>query len=491
MIIRSVIHLSKAFGCFLFSLLFIQLGSAESKENSEKKEGIHTSSEVEIPAKRNLERAMKLMDASVSHYFTEENGELKLARYYNPYTQNVSEETGSIWMYTASIEAVNAILKSLEIQKDKGDEDLYHKNFDKYSALIKKLYDNMDFYLGTYTLTSYTQTKQWDIYAVDRVGKKGRANVEGKLNVYDDQMWLIRELLQTYKLTGDEAYLEKAEYLTSYVIDGWDSTLDKEGKEHGGITWGPGYVTKHACSNGPIISPLVWLSELYKDKPDKITYKYISSKDQQTRKDSTQTKRDFYLTFAKKVYSWQKENLLLTEGVYDDMLGGCGACEILYETVNGEKYRKNTPLNGSAGPPITYNSGSMLSGADDLYHFTEDQRYLEDAIELSEKSFNHFAKLDQQVSGYYSFNFDGFNNWFNGVLLRSYVQLYPKHTEVINYINSFQRNLDYSYDNFLRQGMLPSDLLGGWNSKASKNDVEALAAFSIAAQYAVLSEILE
>src|SRR5699024_6783047 len=211
MIIRSVIHLSKAFGYFLFRLLFIQLGSAESKENSEKKEGIHTSSEVEIPAKRNLERAMKLMDASVSHYFTEENGELKLARYYNQYTQNVSEETGSIWMYTASIEAVNAILKSLEIQKDKGDEDLYHKNFDKYSALIKKLYDNMDFYLGTYTLTSYTQTKQWDIYAVDRVGKKGRANVEGKLNVYDDQMWLIRELLQTYKLTGDEAYLEKAE----------------------------------------------------------------------------------------------------------------------------------------------------------------------------------------------------------------------------------------------------------------------------------------
>src|SRR5699024_12832739 len=100
----------KAFGYFLFSLLFIQLGSAESKENYEKKEGIHTSSEVEIPAKRNLERAMKLMDASVSHCFTEENGELMMARYYDPYTQNDSEETGSIWMYTDTMEAINAIL---------------------------------------------------------------------------------------------------------------------------------------------------------------------------------------------------------------------------------------------------------------------------------------------------------------------------------------------------------------------------------------------
>src|SRR5690606_39526770 len=112
----------------------------------------------------------------------------------------------------------------------------------------------------------------WSVYAVDRVDQKGQANVTGVLNVYDDQMWLIRELLDSYKLTGKIEYLEKAEYLTAYVLDGWDVTRDSNGQENGGIPWGPGYTTKHACSNGPLISPLVWLHEIYKDQADKIEH---------------------------------------------------------------------------------------------------------------------------------------------------------------------------------------------------------------------------
>ena len=51
----------------------------------------------------------------------------------------------------------------------------------------------------------------------------------------------------------------------------------RDGNVYGGITWGPGYVTKHSCSNGPIVSPLVWLYELYKDKSDVISYVYIDT----------------------------------------------------------------------------------------------------------------------------------------------------------------------------------------------------------------------
>ncbi len=224
---------------------------------------------------------MEITDNAVASHFTGDG--MSMARTYNPYTKVRSAEKGSVWMYTSAIEAVNAILQALEAQKEHGNADLYNKNFSKYSDLLSNLYDNADYYQGTFTLTSYTQTKEWSVYGVNRGGAKGTAQVEGIENVYDDQMWYIRELLQAYKITNDAKYLTKAEYLTSYVLDGWDATRDANGAELGGITWGPGYVTKHSCSNGPLVSSLVWLHELYKDKSDEITHRYIDATDKQTR----------------------------------------------------------------------------------------------------------------------------------------------------------------------------------------------------------------
>ena len=172
------------------------------------------------------------------------------------------------------------------------------------------------------------------------------------MNVYDDQMWLIREYLEAYKFTGDTKYLTKAEYLTEYVLDGWDCTLDANGNQNGGIPWGPGYTTKHSCSNGPLISPLVWLHELYKGKNDEITYGYVATDNSRQKK--TEKKSDYYLNMAKAVYDYQKQHLLTAEGVYDDMMGGCVPnCDVAYETVNGVKYRKNTQLRDRVGPPIS------------------------------------------------------------------------------------------------------------------------------------------
>src|SRR5699024_93425 len=149
----------------------------------------------------------------------------------------------------------------------------------------------------------------------------------------------------------------------------WDCTLDENGKEYGGITWGPGYVTKHSCSNGPFVSSLVWLSEIYKNKTDQISYKIINP--DKERVSISEKKSDYYLEYAEKVYEWQKEMLLRADGVYDDMRGGCGNCQVSYVTVNGEKYRKHVPLTESVGPAYSYNSGAMLSGAVDLYRVTQ------------------------------------------------------------------------------------------------------------------------
>ncbi|GAB3660738.1 hypothetical protein GCM10028791_34820 [Echinicola sediminis] len=463
--------------------LFVLLSTA-CTENSTDTDPKNPPAEVSL-SEQNLIRAMELTDHAVSAHFT--GSGMAMARYYNPYTGVRSDETGSVWMYTAAIEAVNAVLHGLQAQKEHNNAALYEAHFDKYAELLAQLYDNADYYLGTFELVSYTQTKEWSVYGVNRGNAKGTAKVAGIENVYDDQMWLIRELLESYKITGETAYLEKAEYLTAYVLDGWDSTRNPDGTERGGITWGPGYVTKHACSNGPMVSPLVWLHEIYKDQNDEITHRYIDTEDLSTRKTMQVKKSDYYADFAKKVYDWQKDHLLRSDGVYDDMRGGCSPGNPQTETINGTVYRKGIACQDRVGPAISYNSGTMLSGAADMYRMTKEDAYLQDAKELSDKSFQYFAKPNQNHEGYYTYAISGFNNWFNGVLMRGYVDVAPAYGTASDYIDTFQKNLDYGYENFLYEGFLPTNLLVGWSLTANNNRTEGMFNFAFAAEYAVLS----
>jgi hypothetical protein len=455
-----------------------------SCSNSEPETVPEPSGEVNL-AEQNLLRAMELADAAVTAHFTGDG--MAMARFYNPFTGVRSTEKGSVWMYTSSIEAVNAILHALEAHKEEGNPALYDQHFAKYTQLLDKLIDNADYYQGTFELVSYTQTKEWSVYGVNRGGSKGSAQVAGIENVYDDQMWLVRELLESYRLTNKVAYLEKAEYLTEYVLDGWDCTRNASGAELGGIPWGPGYVTKHACSNGPMVSPLVWLHELYKGKNDEVTHRYIDAADKQTRKTEQVKKTDYYLDFARKIYSWQKTQLLRGDGVYDDMRGGCTPGSPQTQTVDGVVYRVGTTCPDRVGPAITYNSGTMLSGGADLFRATNDNLYLEDSKKLSTSSFQFFAKLGQTKPGYYTYDISGFRNWFNGVLMRGYVDIYPSHQAVAPYLESFQKNLDYGYDNFKHNGFLPTNLLLGWSRDNANNDTEGMFSFAFAAEYAVLS----
>ena len=103
---------------------------------------------------------------------------MAMSRYYNPYTGNRSSELGSVWMYTSSIEAVNAAMKAMKTGKTKGETALYDSHFNRYKELLAQLYDNLEFYAGTFTLTSYTQTKQWTVYGVNRGNGKGAAQVK-------------------------------------------------------------------------------------------------------------------------------------------------------------------------------------------------------------------------------------------------------------------------------------------------------------------------
>jgi hypothetical protein len=129
----------------------------------------------------------------------------------------------------------------------------------------------------------------------------------------------------------------------------------------------------------------------------------------------------------------------------------------------------------------------MLSGAADLFRATGDNVYLNDAKKLSDDTFQYFAKLGQTKAGYYTYDISGFRNWFNGVMMRGYVDVYPNYGPVSDYINSFQKNLDYGYENFLYKGFLPTNLLVGWNRDNGKNNTEGMFNFAFAAEYAILA----
>lgn len=469
----------------VFMALMVTCCSACSKSPERPDTGGKKEDETKV-SERNLERAVILIENAAKHY--SKDGTTALSMTYNPFTSKPSDNLVSVWEYTSSIEAVTAAMNSMKAFRDAGNSAVYDSKYKTFKSLLARLYAGLEYYKGTFELTSYTGTATWSPYGVHRASSPGTAAVAGIENVYDDQMWIIRELINAWRATGESCYLERAEYLTAYVLDGWDCTLNASGKENGGITWGPGYVTKHACSNSPMITPLVWLHEIYKGKSDEITYGVINADN--TRAKKTSKKADWYLEMAVKIYEWQKGCLLRSDGVYDDFMGGykTGGGQPEYETVNGAKYRKNTALYDMVGPAYSYNSGTMLSGVADLYGATSKDSYLAYAKELTDKSFKYFAKLGATVPDHYTYSVTGNNPWFNDVLLRGYIAAAGYFSGAAVCVQSYQDCLDYAWDKFLKNNTLPVSLLAGWNSDKSKNNVNLMFTFARAAEYATLAE---
>ena len=451
---------------------------------------------------RNAQRAILMVDATMHHSFTGGTSAMRMYDTYNTATQQ-GYGTADVWPYTAALEAHCSVLEALEQLRDVAP-DLYADNHDRYVTRLKQLFGSLDYYRGTYTLNSYAQVRNWSIYGVHRGSTKGSAAVTGIENVYDDQMWLCRELIRAYRLTGDDAYLTKAEYLANYCIDGWDCCLDPNGQEYGGITWGPGYNSKHACSNSPLIQPLVWLYEIYNsaDEPADLRYFYILPDG--TRTNEMRRHSEVYLEFAKKIYAWQKANLLnRSTGVYWDMLGAPG--EIKYVGEGRNRYRDHVDTGGPTGTAYTYNTGTMLAATAELYRVTGDDDYRDDLDALCTKSWNYFAKGTRKDGVVFRTwpsdpkAEEGFNTWFDNVLMRAYVDAHPYNTSTYNSrphttncLESFQQNLDYAFEHYNRDGMLPINLLEGWDVSTGDPDVtKGFHQLAFASEYAMLAVWLQ
>ena len=310
---------------------------------------------------------MAIVDSCWSKTMTGADGDMYMADAYNT-ADGTKSGPSDIWPLTAAVEAHCSLLEAIDLAR-RSDASLYAAEREKYSRRLEILIDNLDYYRGAYTRSSYaSDAREWQPYAVPRAREKGGADVTGILNVYDDQMWLCRELIRAWRLSGKHDYLNRAVYLADYVLDGWDCWRDAAGNEYGGITWGPGYNSKHACSNAPMIQPLVWLAEIYADNNETTVYNYRDAYNKPVSE--LRRRSEIYLDFAVRIFDWQHRTLAHPTGVYHDMIGAVQA-----EVVYADGYRRHVDTGKPVGEFFPYNTGTMISGAADLMRATGDKSY--------------------------------------------------------------------------------------------------------------------
>ena len=155
---------------------------------------------------------------------------------------------------------------------------------------------------------------------------------------YDDMQWNALSMLRAYNATDDEKYKTATIVLWEDIKTGWN---DKGG---GGIAWNKGELnSKNACSNGPACILAARLYQQFNDADD--------------------------LEWATKIYNWEKE--------------------VLFNPSNGAIYDNLNASTGVISNYIsTYNQGTFIGSAVELYKITGERTYLNDAVKAANYTIN-------------------------------------------------------------------------------------------------------
>ncbi len=124
---------------------------------------------------------------------------------------------------------------------------------------------------------------------------------------YDDNAWMVMALVESFEITQDEQWLDRAEAALAYVLSGEDTKLG------GGIYWRErDKASKNTCSNGPAAAACLGMSH--------------------------HRRRDEYIEVARRLYRWTKDTLW-------DPMDGCFFDNIdLKGAIEGTKWSYNTAL---------------------------------------------------------------------------------------------------------------------------------------------------
>lgn len=217
---------------------------------------------------------------------------------------------------------------------------------------------------------------------------------------YDDSAIVAMELIDAYKNTGESFYLDRAKSVTAFIMSGEDSRMG------GGLYWFEG--ESGNCTSGP---------NCMKAANTSAYAVFVASEMYQITNNSQ------YLTFAKRVYQWNYDTLRdPSDDLYwNDINIGTGE-------INTTKW--------------TYNSALMIMSGVNLFEITDDQNYLNQAIETARSSYSKFTKV---INGriFYQTN----DPWFNVELLDAFIRLSEYDTTSNDYVKVFIDNVDYAWEN--------------------------------------------
>jgi len=200
----------------------------------------------------------------------------------------------------------------------------------------------------------------------------------------DDMEWIGLATLRAYQATGNEHFLRAC-------MDVWDGTDDDMTSERasygikrawsdaggGGIFWegNRNRHSKNACSNGPAA---LLAANLYQE--------FGKAEDKE---------------WALKIFAWLKETLFDTE---------TGA---IYDNLNTRTERVNTRV-------YTYNTGTFLGAAVELYKITGDKSYIDDAIKAADYT---ITVLINPIDNLLRSEGAGDGGLFKGIFIRNFAQL--------------------------------------------------------------------
>ena len=413
-----------------------------------------------------------------AHYVTRNDEEVAFGFYYNALE-------GGLDGYANNYEGA-ALIGMANRMYDVSEGE----NKEYYKKLLDDYISALDYYDGAGWITSTHGKRYWEhLYGVTRAREPYKAAVEGRSMVYDDLMWIARYFIEGYRYSGytETSYLEKAEHLIKCCLDGWDSTQDGAG----GITWGPAYSTKHACSNGPILSVLGGLAEVYKGKDDALVTEddtvYVAQTFGQGNVEWEnwvgKTKYEYYSYWLETIYDWCWTNLRAGDYTYIDLRGDSSSV-VSDEKAPGNEYLKFAGnLDSGSATKYTYNTGSVLSGAAWLYRLTGKEQYLTQGRQMAEGAFHRFVKTVKAQDGTEHQMYECTASLlFNSVLLQGYAELADAikvvaadkdetvkeelnniiKNELNTYVGVFKSSITYGFQNHLLNRTLPQNYIQGW-----------------------------
>lgn len=355
--------------------------------------GCNTQRQAAIGNELALMRATQTLDSLYARYsvpgtcLLRENYPANVGNYTATYLaseeqKNLPNQYSYLWPYSGTFSAANALFEATKSSS--------------YQSLIdRQVLPGLEEYFDTgrtpEAYASYIRTAQ----PSDRF--------------YDDNVWLGIDFTDTYLMTKEDRYLEKAQLIWKFIESGTDDQLG------GGIYWcEQKKESKNTCSNAP---GSVFALKLFKATQD-----------------------SSYLQKGQKLYEWTKARLQdPTDYLYFD----------------------NVSLDGNIGKAkFAYNSGQMMQSAVLLHQLTGRKEYLTDAQNIAEACHNYFFIDYTPAQGEPFKLLKKGDVWFTAVMLRGFIELYQADGNK-TYLDSFGKSLDHAWEHARDEnGLFNTDFSG-------------------------------